>query len=104
MLFKDIKDILADLRKLSLNLLPVSLDHGDLGFIALALLFLLDGGDDTPTRTASADHVLVGDGQEIAFFHGQLLIRGGNSLHVLDHFYSVGRQHGESTMVDDHER
>ena len=87
MLFEDIKDILADLRKLSLNLLPVSLDHGDLGFITLALLFLLDGGDDAPARTASADHVLVCDGQEIAFFHGQLLIRGGNSLHVLDHFY-----------------
>ena len=35
MLVKDLEDILADLCQLRLDLLPVALDHGDLGLISL---------------------------------------------------------------------
>ena len=47
-LVENVKDVLADLRELALDLLPVALDHGDLGLVALGLLLLLDGGDDAP--------------------------------------------------------
>jgi hypothetical protein len=84
-LLKNLKDVLADLAKLGLDLLTVLLDKGDLGLVALALLLLLDGGDDAPRGTAGTDDVLVGDRQEVPLLNGQLLVGGGDSLHVLDH-------------------
>ena len=84
-LVKNVQDVLADLGKLVLNLLAVLLDEGDLGLVALGLLFLLDGGDDSPGRTTGTDDVLVSDGEEIALLDGELYIIGGNLLHVLDH-------------------
>lgn len=42
MLVKDIEDILAYLGKFALNLLPVALDHLNLGFVTLGLLLLLN--------------------------------------------------------------
>lgn len=41
-LVQNLKDILADLRKLGLDLLAVFLDQSDLTLIALGLLLLLD--------------------------------------------------------------
>ena len=72
MLVKDVEDVLADLGELTLDLLPVTLDHGNLSFVALGLLLLLDGGDDAPRSTAGTDHVLVGDGQKVALIDGEL--------------------------------
>ena len=91
-LLENLKDVLADLAELGLDLLTVLLDKGDLGLVALALLLLLDGGDDAPRGTASANDVLVGDGQKVPLLDGQLLVGGGDSLHVLDHLcrMSVG--------------
>lgn len=86
-LVKDVEDILANLGELALNLLPVALDHGDLGLIALRLLLLLDGRDDSPRRTAGTNDVLVGNGEQVTLFNGELLVRGSNTLHVLDHLY-----------------
>ena len=85
-LVKNVQNVLADLGKLVLNLLAVLLDEGDLGLVALRLLFLLDGGDDSPGRTAGTDDVLVGNRQEIPLFNSELYIGGGDNLHVLDHF------------------
>ena len=85
MLVEDVEDILANLCKFTLNLLPVTLDHGDLGLIALRLLLLLDGGDDSPGRAARADDVLVRDRQEVALLNGELLVGRRDALHVLDH-------------------
>ena len=91
-LLEDLKDVLADLAELGLDLLTVLLDQADLGLVALALLLLLDGGDDAPRGTASANDVLVGDGQKVPLLDGQLLVGGGDSLHVLDHLCVGGQQ------------
>jgi hypothetical protein len=85
-LIQDLQNILTNLGQLALNLLAVFLDKGDLTIIALGLLLLLNGADDTPGGSAGANDVLVCDGKEISLFNGQLLVGGGNGLHVLDHF------------------
>lgn len=86
MLIENLEDIHADLGQLLLDLLTVFLDESDLRLIALRLLLLLDGGDDSPRGTTRADDVLVGDGKEVALFDGQLLICCGNVLHLINHF------------------
>lgn len=85
MLVEDVEDVLADLAELLFNLRPVLLDHLDLGLVALRLLLLLDGGDDTPRGSTGTDDVLVGDGQEIALLDGEFLVGGCDALHVVDH-------------------
>lgn len=87
-LVENLKNVLADLGKLSLNLLPVGLDHGDLSLVTLGLLLLFDGGDDSPGSSAGTDNVLVGDGEEITLLDGELLVGRGDRLHILDHFYT----------------
>lgn len=64
-LVKDIEDILADILELCLDLLAVLADDADVLLRALGLLFLLDAGDDAPRGTTSADHVLVGHGEQV---------------------------------------
>ena len=73
-LVENVEDILADLGKLTLDLLPVALDHLDLDLVALRLLLLLDGGDDSPGRTARTNDVLIRHRQEIALLDGELLV------------------------------
>jgi len=58
---ENVKDILADLFELGLNLLAVLADDGDVLLGALLLLLLLNRGDDAPRCTAGTDDVLVGD-------------------------------------------
>ena len=88
-LVKDLEDILADLCKLRLDLLPVALNHGDLGLISFRFLLLLDGGDDPPRGAAGTDNVLIGDGEQIALLDCKFLIGGSHALHVLNHLYGV---------------
>lgn len=88
-LVKNLKDILADLGELGLDLLAVFLNESNLSRVALGLLLLFDRGDDSPGSTAGTDDVLVGDRQEVSLFDGQLLVLGCNGLHVLDHFYKA---------------
>ena len=82
------ENVLADLGELGLDLLPVSLDHRNLGLVTLGLLLLLDGGDDSPRSTTSTDNVLVRNGEQVSLFDGELLVGGSDGLHVLDHLYS----------------
>lgn len=85
MLIKDLEDIFADVGKLSLDLLTVFLDQGDLVFVALGLFFLFDRCHDPPRGTARTDYVLVGNGKEVSLFDGKLLVGGSDNLHVLHH-------------------
>lgn len=100
-LVEDLEDVVADLGQLVLNLLAVLLDKGDLGRVALRLLFLLDRSDYSPGGTASANDVLVGDGEEVALLDGQVAVLGGDDLHVLNHL-CVGRH--QSAPSDEEER
>jgi len=79
------KNILADLGELGLDLLAVLFDKADLGRVALGLLLLLDRGNDSPRRTASANDVLVGNRQKIPLLDSKVTVFGGNELHVLNH-------------------
>lgn len=54
-LVKDAEDVVADIGELGLDLAAVVLDLADLGLVALGLLLLLDGGDDSPRGTAGTD-------------------------------------------------
>ena len=84
-LVQDVKDILADLLELGLDLVAVLLDGGDVLVGALGLLLLLDGGNDAPRGTAGADDVLVGNAEEVALIDGQLTANLSHLLHVGDH-------------------
>ena len=61
MLVEDLKNVLADLAKLGLDLLAVFFDKPDLSLIALGLLLLFDGSHDPPGRTSCPNNVLVGN-------------------------------------------
>lgn len=68
-LVKNVKDVLANLGELGLDLLTVLLDESNLAGVALGLLLLLNGGNDSPRSTAGTNHVLVGDRQKVALFN-----------------------------------
>lgn len=100
---EDIENVVADLGKLGLDLLAVLLDKADLGRVALGLLLLLDGGDNSPRGTAGTDDVLVGNGQEVALLDGEVTVLGGDDLHVLNHLWKPSHQYNPScSMGDDH--
>ena len=84
-IIQNIKDILADLLELELNLGAVLLDGRDVLVRALGLLLLLDRGDDAPRGTASANNVLVGNAKEVALINGELAAKLGDLLHVGNH-------------------
>ena len=94
-LLDDAEDVIADVDELGLDLGLVVLDDGHLVGIAL----LLDGGDDAPGRTAGADDVLVGDGEEVALLDGELLGLLGNLLHVGNHLIEALGLLGELGLV-----
>lgn len=71
-LVEDVEHILADLLQLGLNLLAVVADDGDVLLGALGFLLLLDGRNNAPRGTAGANHVLVGDREEIALVDSEL--------------------------------
>ena len=64
-LVKDIKNILADLLELGLDLLAVVTDSRDVLLSSLRLLLLLAGGDDAPGSAAGSDDILVCDREEV---------------------------------------
>mmetsp|Transcript_89521 Transcript_89521/g.253312 ORF Transcript_89521/g.253312 Transcript_89521/m.253312 type:complete len:206 (+) Transcript_89521:224-841(+) len=63
------KDLLANVIELTLHLLAILLRELCVLLVALAGLLLLHAGDDTPCSAARTHGVLVGHGQEIAFFN-----------------------------------
>ena len=70
-LVEDVKNILADLLKLELDLLAVLADDANVLVGTLLLLLLLDGGDDAPRGTAGTNDILVGDGKKVALIDGE---------------------------------
>ena len=99
MLVEDLQDIFADLGEFTLDLLSVALDHGNLCFVALGFLFLLNGGDDSPRCATGSNDVLVRNRKQIAFLNGEFLVRRGDTLHVLNHFWE-----NEAVLMPNSER
>ena len=58
-LIENVKNILADLLELGLNLLAVIADGGNMLLGSLRLLLLFDRGDDAPRGTSGTHDVLV---------------------------------------------
>ena len=92
-LVEDGENVFADLSKLGLDLLTVLLDEANLGLVALGLLLLLNGGDNSPGCAASTDDILVSNGEEVSLLDRKLLVGRSDVLHVLDHLC-------ESTLND----
>jgi len=87
---EQVQNVLTVLGELVLELLLVVLDEGEVSGV-LALLLLLDGGDGSPGGTSGPDGVLVGDGEEVSLFDGQLVVEVEDDLldvveHVLESF------------------
>ena len=53
---------------------------------SVLVFFLFNTGNDAPRGTSSTNHVLVGDGQQVTFFHRQLDIQASHPLHEVHHF------------------
>lgn len=68
---EDLKDILAHALELSLDLLTILRDDGDVLLGTLGVLLLLDRGNDAPRGTAGADDVLVGNGEKVALIDSE---------------------------------
>jgi hypothetical protein len=96
-LVQDVEDILADLLQLELNLGTVLLNGGDMLVGTLGLLLLLNGGDDAPRGTASANDVLVSDREKVTLVDGELTAELGNLLHVGDHLIVAFRLLAEAS-------
>jgi len=99
---------LADFLEFGLNLLTIVTDGTNMLVRALRFLLLLDGRDDAPRSTSGADHVFVGDREQVSFVDGEFstelfnvrscsrvknvaptngsLTYVGDLLHVCDHF------------------
>ena len=77
---ENVKDILADVLELGLDLLTVVADDANVLVHTLSLLLLLDARDDAPRSTTGADYVLVGHGEQVTLVDGKLatdlLLRG----------------------------
>jgi hypothetical protein len=68
---KNVEDIIADILELLLNLLAVVADGADVLVGALGLLLLLNRRDYAPRGTTSANHILVGNGKQVALIDSQ---------------------------------
>jgi hypothetical protein len=69
---QNIKNILADFLKFSLDLLAVITNGRNMLVGAFRLFLLLDWGDDAPRSTSSADNVLVSNGQKVSLINCEL--------------------------------
>ena len=81
---QDLKNILADALELSLDLLAVFRDDGDVLLRTLGVLLLLDGGDDAPRGTAGANDVLVSNGQKVALIDGKFAANLETDQYAID--------------------
>ena len=84
----EVKDVLANACKFCLNLLFVVLNFLDVLGVALDVLLLLNGGEDSPGRAPSTHNILKGDSQNVSLLKRQLLgARLGKLSWVAAHFY-----------------
>jgi len=79
------QNILANVAKFSLDLCFVGSDSLQVGLVALALLLLFNGRDDSPGSTARTNNVFVGNRQKVPLLKGQLCVGGGDLLHRINH-------------------
>ena len=79
------QNILANISELLLDFLAVFARHRLLSLAALGLL--LNARDDSPRGSSSANHILVGDREQIALFVGQLTARLGYLFHGGGHVF-----------------
>ena len=70
-LVEHVKDILTDRLKLLLDLLTVLADGSNVLVGTFGFLLLLDGRDDAPGCTPSADNVLVRNREQVTLINGQ---------------------------------
>jgi hypothetical protein len=70
-LIEDVKDILANLLKLGLNLLAILADGSYVFVSAFRFLLLLDGGDNTPGSTSRSHNILISNREKVALIDGQ---------------------------------
>ena len=88
MLVEDLEDVVADVGQLSLNLVPVCLDLGDLLGVVLRFLLLFDGGDDAPRSTAGTDDLNKQSCQGFCSFDAEsitdILVGHGQQVTLLD--------------------
>nr|POF23480.1 hypothetical protein CFP56_40057 [Quercus suber] len=84
---KELEDSVTDVGELRLDLGFVVLDHGHMVLIAVALLLLLDRGDDAPRGLPRADHDLVRHGEKVSLLDSELfpLHHHQDLLHELHH-------------------
>jgi hypothetical protein len=68
---ENVEDIFANILELRFNLLAIIANGRDVLIRALGLLLLLNRGDYTPRSTTSANHVLVGDREQITLIDSQ---------------------------------
>jgi hypothetical protein len=97
-LLKHVENVVANVLQTGLNLLTEVVD--DLGLLALLLLLLLAAADHSPPCSVSANHVLVCHGEQVSLLHRQLLVAGGNLLHVLHHVFVTAGLLGKTSQVD----
>lgn len=70
---EQVKDVLANACQFSLNLLLVVLNLLYVFRVALDILLLLDGREDTPRCSAGANHILESHCQDVPLLKGKLL-------------------------------
>lgn len=97
-LLQHVENIVADILQTGLNLLTEVVD--DLSLLALLLLLLLAAADHSPPCSVGANHVFVRHRQQVSLLHGQLLVAGGNLLHVLHHVLVSASLLGQTGQVD----
>ncbi|MBA0772157.1 hypothetical protein Gotri_007578 [Gossypium trilobum] len=88
LLFKELQNFNAYLLQLHLDLSHVLVDDCDVVGVAMAFLFLLDGGNDHLGGTMGADDILVGEKEKVAFLDGDFFKgedNGDNIPHEHDH-------------------
>ena len=88
-LVEHVKDVLADLLELRLDLLTVVTDGPHVLVRALGFLLLLDRRDDAPRGTSGSDNILVGDRQEIPLVDCELTTELHSNMSIAR---SVGEQ------------
>ena len=87
MLIDDGHDIITNVRKLRLKLLPVFSDRLNILVVSFALLLLLNRGQDPPRSSPRSNHILVPHRKQVSLLHRQLHIELRKILHRIHHFY-----------------
>ncbi|MBA0743435.1 hypothetical protein Gogos_006113 [Gossypium gossypioides] len=88
LLFKELQNFNADLLQLRLDLGYVLVDDCDVVGVAMAFLFLLDGGNDHLGGTMGTNDILVGEKEKVALLDGDFFKgedNGDNIPHKHDH-------------------